>query len=39
VLIFLAHNMVDLAQMSKGIGLSVWGAIDTFQTLASASQP
>jgi CubicO group peptidase (beta-lactamase class C family) len=39
VLIFLAHNMVDLAQMAKGIGLGVWGAIDTFQTLASASRP
>ena len=39
VLIFLAHNMVDLAQMAKGIGLGVWGAIDTFQMLASASRP
>ena len=39
VLIFLAHNMVDLAQMAKGIGLGVWGAIDTFQTLALASRP
>jgi len=39
VLIFLAHNMVDLAQMTKGIGLGVWGAIDTFQTLASVSRP
>jgi CubicO group peptidase (beta-lactamase class C family) len=39
VLIFLAHNMVDLAQTSKGIGLGVWAAIDTFQTLASASLP
>jgi CubicO group peptidase (beta-lactamase class C family) len=38
VLIFLAHNMVDLAQMAKGIGLGVWAAIDTFQTLAAASQ-
>ncbi len=38
VLIFLAHNMVDLAQMSDGIGLGVWGAIDTFQTLASNSR-
>jgi hypothetical protein len=38
VLIFLAHNMVELAQMAEGIGLGVWGAIDTFQTLASASQ-
>ncbi len=37
VLIFLAHNMVDLAQMGKGIGLGVWGAIDTFQRLALAS--
>jgi CubicO group peptidase (beta-lactamase class C family) len=37
VLIFLAHNMVDLGQMGKGIGLGVWGAIDTFQTLALAS--
>ena len=34
VLIFLAHNMVDLPQMAKGIGLAVWEAIDTFQTLA-----
>lgn len=37
VMVFLAHNMVDLAQMAKGIGLGVWGAIDTFQTLASRS--
>ncbi len=39
VMIFLAHNMVDLAQMSKGIGLSVWDAIDKFQTLALVSRP
>jgi hypothetical protein len=38
VLIFLAHNMVDLAQMAKGIGLGVWAAIESFQTLAAASQ-
>jgi CubicO group peptidase (beta-lactamase class C family) len=38
VMVFLAHNMVDFAQMSKGIGLAVWGAIDTFQTLASVSR-
>ena len=38
VLIFLAHNMVDLAQMAKGIGLGVWDAIDTFQTLALATR-
>ena len=37
VMIFLAHNMVDLAQMAKGIGLGVWGAIDKFQTLASVA--
>jgi len=34
VLIFLAQNMVDLPQMAKGIGLGVWGAIETFQSLA-----
>lgn len=39
VLIFLAQNMVDLAQMAKGIGLGVWGAIDTFQTLAMNRRP
>ena len=39
VLIFLAHNMVELAQMAKGIGLEVWCAIEVFQTLASASRP
>ena len=31
MLIFLVHNMVDLAQMSKGIGLGVWATIETFQ--------
>jgi hypothetical protein len=39
LLIFSAHNMVDLAQMAKGIGLGVWAAIEAFQTLAAASQP
>jgi len=39
VLIFLAHNMVNLAQMAKGIGLGVWAAIETFQTLALVSRP
>jgi CubicO group peptidase (beta-lactamase class C family) len=39
VLIFLAHNLVDLAQMAKGVGLGVWGAIDTFQTLATVAKP
>ena len=36
VLIFLAHNMVDLAQMAKGVGLGVWSAIESFQALAAA---
>jgi hypothetical protein len=31
---FLAHNMVDLVQMARGIGLGVWAAIDQFQTAA-----
>jgi CubicO group peptidase (beta-lactamase class C family) len=39
VFIFLAHNMVDLAQMSKGIGLGVWAAIEEFQTAAMALSP
>ena len=39
VLIFLAHNLVDLAQMAKGIGLGVWDAVDTFQTMASFATP
>jgi len=41
VFIFLAHNMVDLAQMAQGIGLGVWAAIEKFQTAAMAleSQP
>jgi len=38
VLIFLAHNMVDLAQMAKGIGLGVWAAIDAFQKSAAYSK-
>ena len=38
VLIFLAHNMVDLAQMAKGIGLGVWAAIEVFQNQAANSQ-
>ncbi len=38
VFIFLAHNMVDLAQMSKGIGLGVWAAIEAFQRSASESK-
>jgi CubicO group peptidase (beta-lactamase class C family) len=36
VLIFLAHNMVELHQMASGIGLGVWNAIASFHDLASA---
>ena len=35
VLIFLAHNLVELRQMAKGIGLGIWDAILRFQALAS----
>src|SRR6185312_9783933 len=34
ILIFLTHNMADLAQMAKGIGLGVWAAIEEFSTAA-----
>ncbi len=37
VLIFLAHNMVELQQMASGIGLGAWSAIATFHERASAS--
>jgi len=36
VLMFLAHNMVELQQMARGIGLGVWSAIATFHEIASA---
>jgi len=36
VLIFLAHNMVELPQMASGIGLGVWSAVAKFHELASA---
>jgi CubicO group peptidase (beta-lactamase class C family) len=36
VLIFLAHNMLELQQMASGIGLDAWSAIATFHELASA---
>jgi CubicO group peptidase (beta-lactamase class C family) len=36
VLVFLAHNMVGLPQMARGIGLGVWSAIARFHELASA---
>lgn len=37
LLIFLAHNMLDLAQMEDGIGLGVWAAIDALQRSAGNS--
>ncbi len=37
VQVFLAHNMVDLAQMAHGVGLGVWAAIELFQKLAAAN--
>ena len=36
VLIFLAHNMLELHQMARGIGLGVWSAIAGFHELATA---
>jgi CubicO group peptidase (beta-lactamase class C family) len=38
VFVFLAHNMVDLAQMARGIGFGVWAAIEEFQTEAMAGE-
>ena len=35
VSIFLAHNMVDLVQIARGIGLGAWAAIDAFTSLAA----
>jgi len=36
VFLFLAHNMVDLPQMARGIGLGVWATIDSAQRIVSA---
>src|SRR5262245_2586930 len=36
VLIFLAHSMLELNQMARGIGLGVWSAITSFHGLATA---
>lgn len=35
VMIFLAHNMVQLEQLAQGIGLGVWSAISDFQSIGS----
>jgi CubicO group peptidase (beta-lactamase class C family) len=34
ILIFLAHNMLELHQMANGVGLAAWGAIAEFHQLA-----
>lgn len=36
VLIFLTHNMVELSQMARGIGLGVWSAIANFHEAATS---
>jgi hypothetical protein len=36
VLIFLAHNMLELHQMARGIGLGVWSAIASFHGAATS---
>ena len=36
VLIFMAHSMVELSQMARGIGLGVWAAIANFHAIATA---
>jgi CubicO group peptidase (beta-lactamase class C family) len=36
VLIFLAHNMLELSQMARGIGLDVWSAIAGFHAIATS---
>jgi CubicO group peptidase (beta-lactamase class C family) len=36
VLIFLSHNMVELQQMARGIGLGVWSAIASFHASATS---
>ena len=35
VLVFLAHSMVELPQMARGIGLGVWSTIASFHEAAS----
>ena len=36
VLIFMAHSMVDLPQLARGVGLGVWSTIASFHSLATA---
>jgi CubicO group peptidase (beta-lactamase class C family) len=39
VLIFLAHNMLELHQMAEGIGFGVWDAIGRFHAVATSGSP
>jgi CubicO group peptidase (beta-lactamase class C family) len=36
VLIFLAHNMAELHQMARGVGLGAWSAIAAFHQIATS---
>jgi CubicO group peptidase (beta-lactamase class C family) len=36
VLIFLSHNMLELSQMARGIGLGAWSAIGSFHAIATS---
>ena len=36
VLIFLSHNMLELSQMARGIGLGAWSAIASFHAIATS---
>lgn len=36
VLIFLSHNMLELSQMARGIGLDAWSAIVSFHAIATS---
>jgi CubicO group peptidase (beta-lactamase class C family) len=36
VLIFLSHNMLELPQMARGIGLDGWSAIGSFHAIATS---
>jgi CubicO group peptidase (beta-lactamase class C family) len=35
VLVFLSHNMLEMSQLARGIGLATWSAIATFHGVAS----
>jgi CubicO group peptidase (beta-lactamase class C family) len=36
VLIFLSHNMLEVSQMARGIGLDAWSAIASFHAIATS---